>query len=203
MTARRRSPTVREHLAFLGRFLKDPRQVGAVAPSSRTLARAMVRHLPMTPSSHIVELGPGTGVFTGEVLEHLPRGAKFLAVEIDPTFCRSLSQEWPDLDCACASAADLPALIADRGWRQADHVISGLPFASLPAEVSRAILDAVHATLKPGGTFTTFQYIHAYQLPPARAFRHEMTRRIGPMAHRWQVFRNVPPAFVLSWRQRD
>ena len=157
----------------------------------------------MTASSRIVELGPGTGAFTGEVIEQLPQGAKFLAVDIDPTFCRQLKHEWPDLDCACASAADLPELIAARGWTHVDHVVSGLPFASLPGEVSRAILDAVHATLKPGGTFTTFQYIHAYQLPPAKAFRHEMTRRIGPMAHRRQVFRNVPPAFVLSWRQRD
>ena len=149
-----------------------------------------------------VELGPGTGAFTEEVLSALPAGAQFLAIDIDPTFCAQLSERFPSLDIAFASAAELPRLMAARGWPHVDHIVSGLPFASLPGEISRGILEAVHASLKPGGTFTTFQYIHAYPLPPAKAFRQEMTRRVGPMAHRWQVLRNVPPAYVLSWRQR-
>ena len=202
MTDRRQMSALQEHLLFLGRFLKNPRQVGAVAPSSRTLAREMVRHVPMTANNRIVELGPGTGVLTREVIAQLPAGGEFLAIDIDPQFCAELRQRWATLDVECGSAADLAAIIAARGWPGVDHVLSGLPFASLPAVLSRAILAAVEATLAPGGTFTTFQYIHAFPTPPARAFRQDMTARFGEMSARRAVFRNAPPAYVLSWRQR-
>ena len=36
---------LREHLLLFGRFLRSPREVGAIAPSSRVLARAMVAGL--------------------------------------------------------------------------------------------------------------------------------------------------------------
>jgi hypothetical protein len=162
----------------------------------------MVRHIPLTSTSHIVELGPGTGVFTREVIERLPAGGQFLAIDIDPHFCDQLRDRWPTLDCECGSAADLPSIIAARGWPHVDNVLSGLPFASLPAALSRAILTAVDHTLAPGGTFTTFQYIHAYPTPPARQFRHEMATRFGEMSPRRPVMRNAPPAYVLSWRKR-
>jgi len=201
MNDRRHRSAVREHLIFLGRFLQNPRQVGALAPSSRTLAREMVRHIPLTATSRIVELGPGTGVFTREVIDRLPAGGRFLAVDINAQFCAELRHRWPSLDCEHGSAADLPAIIAARGWAGVDHMLSGLPFASLPAALSHAILAAVKATLTPGGTFTTFQYIHAYPTPPAAAFRRDMDAHFGPMLARRAVFRNLPPAYVLSWRQ--
>jgi phospholipid N-methyltransferase len=80
-------------------------------------------------------------------------------------------------------------------------MLSGLPFASLPAALSRSILSAIQQTLRPGGTFTTFQYIHAYPTSPASKFRRDMDSRFGPMIARRVVFRNLPPAFVLSWQQ--
>jgi phosphatidylethanolamine/phosphatidyl-N-methylethanolamine N-methyltransferase len=199
MSERRRMSAIEEHLVFLGRFLRNPRQIGALAPSSRTLAREMVRHIPLTATTRIVELGPGTGVFTREVIDRLPAGGKFLAVDINAEFCRELRERWPALDCEHGSAADLAAIVSARGWSTVDHIVSGLPFASLPAALSHAILDAVKSTLGPGGTFTTFQYIHAYPTPPARAFRRDMDAHFGPMAARRAVFRNLPPAFVLSW----
>lgn len=203
MTERRQRSAIAEHLVFLGRFLRRPREVGALAPSSRTLAREMVRHIPLTATSRIVELGPGTGVFTREVIHRLPEGGKFLAVDINSQFCRELHARWPMLDCECGSAADLATMTAARGWDGVDHMLSGLPFASLPTAVSHAILDAVKTTLKPGGTFTTFQYIHAFPTPPAVSFRRDMDAHFGPMAARRAVFRNLPPAYVLSWRQPE
>lgn len=201
MTERRQMSAVEEHLVFLARFLRNPRQVGALAPSSQTLARAMAANITFTAESRIVELGPGTGAFTREIIRRLPPGGHFLAVDINEHFCRELRDRWPTLDCECGSAADLPAMLARRGWTHADHIVSGLPFASLPAALSRSILDAVQVTLAPGGTFTTFQYVHAYPTPPAKAFRRSMTDRFGGMGPRRTVFRNLPPAFVLSWAQ--
>ena len=56
--------------------------------------------------------------------------------------------------------------------------------------------------LRDGGTFTTFQYLHGYGLPPAIAFRRGMTARMGTAPSARLVLRNVPPALVLTWRKR-
>ncbi len=184
---------------MLGRFVRSPRTVGAIAPSSRTLARAMVAGLDSAGPARVVELGPGTGVFTRAIAERLGPEARALSVEIDPTFAAALDRQYPNMEVVCGSAVDLPALAEARGLAPVDHIISGLPFASLPATVTRSILDAVVATLRPGGTFITFQYVHGYSLPLAVAFRREMDTRMGTAFSRRLVVRNVPPAYVLTW----
>ena len=104
-------------------------------------------------------------------------------------------------EAACGSAAALPDIAAERGLTPVDYILSGLPFASLPTAVTTSILDGIHRTLRPAGTFTTFQYAHAYGLPPAVAFRRELTRRMGSPPARGLVMWNLPPAYVLTWKR--
>lgn len=193
-------PTVRDHLQLLGKFLRHPRTVGAVAPSSAALARRMVDGIGAA-GERIVELGPGTGSFTRAIVERLAPGARLLAIEIDPAFAEGIRRRWPAVECVCASAEELPSLGAARGFVPVDRIISGLPFASLPEAITRGILDGIEQTLRPEGTFTTFQYVHAYGLPPAVAFRHDLTRRLGAPPTSALVLLNVPPAWVLTWRR--
>ena len=115
---------------------------------------------------------------------------------------RQLHERFPSLDCACASATELVELARARDFLAIDHIVSGLPFASLPAATSTQVLDAIQRVLRPGGTFTTFQYIHAYALPRAVAFRREVDARMGDPPSRSTVVWNIPPAFVLRWRRR-
>ena len=192
----------REHLLLLGRFLRHPRSVGAIAPSSRVLAHAMVHELNLDGPVRVVELGPGTGAFTRAIVDRLGPTAHYLAVDNDPVFVARLRERWPQVRCVCASAAALPALAAEHGLAPVDRIISGLPFASLPGAVTTEILQGIERTLRPGGTFTTFQYVHAYGLPPAVAFRRDMTRRLGAMPTRRLVVWNIPPAYVLRWRRQ-
>jgi phosphatidylethanolamine/phosphatidyl-N-methylethanolamine N-methyltransferase len=194
---------VRDFLLLFARFLRQPRTVGAVAPSSQVLAREMVRGLDIGGAARIVELGPGTGVFTGALLERMGTGGLLLAVELEPEFARQVRARWPAADCVCASATTLESLVADRQMQPVDHILSGLPFASLPRDATRQILDGIEHVLKPGGTFTAFQYLHAYALPPAVAFRRDLDARFGGRASRRIVIRNIPPAFVLRWARPD
>lgn len=191
-------PTVRDHLQLLGKFLRHPRTVGAVAPSSAALASRMVEGIGAA-GERIVELGPGTGSLTRAIVDRLAPGARLLAIEIDPGFAEGIRRRWPAIECVCASAEELPALSAARGFAPVDRIISGLPFASLPEPITRGILDGIQQTLRPEGTFTTFQYVHAYGLPPAVAFRHELTRRLGGPPASSLVMLNLPPAWVLTW----
>ena len=192
----------REHLMLLTKFLRSPRTVGAVLPSSRALARAMISNLPVNEPASIVELGPGTGAFTGAILERVGPAARVLAMEIEPEFVAKVRRQWPSVICVCASAEQIASVAAANGIVPIDHIISGLPFASLPALMRTRTLDGVMRTLRPGGTFTQFHYLHGFAMPPGRAFRREMSERMGGAPRRRFVFRNLPPACVFTWRRR-
>jgi phospholipid N-methyltransferase len=156
----------------------------------------------VAPASRVVELGPGTGVITREILARNGDRGSFLAIDVNRAFVDRIQRAWPGIDCVCASAEILPVLAAERGWPNVDHIVSGLPFATLPSATTRLILDGVHQVLRLGGTFTTFQYVHAYRVPSATAFRREMSRRLGCQPSAQLVVRNVPPALVLTWHRR-
>ena len=175
--------------------------MGAIVPSSRHLACRMVDGVDLRSGTRIVEFGPGTGAFTSVIARRLPPGGRYLGIERDPVFIATLESRWPALEFAHDSVENLIPIAESRGLLPVDGIISGLPFASLPRTVTLPVLDAVHRALRPGGTFTTFQYVQAYPLPAARAFRSEMGRRFGRPIGRRLVFRNIPPAFVLSWRK--
>src|SRR5262245_6130227 len=192
---------LREHVLLFSRFLRNPRRVGALAPSSRALAHAMVADLPPN-SPVVVELGPGTGAFTGAIVDRLGPDARFLAVDIEPAFVQSICQRWPTVECVLGSAEHLEELLHERRLEGIDHVISGLPFASLPLAMTRRILDSLGGTVRPGGTFTTFQYAHAYGLKSAALCRSQMNERMGGPPHRHLVWKNFPPAYVLTWTRR-
>ena len=191
-----------EHLLVLGRFLRNPRSIGAIAPSSPALAAAMVDGHDLSGCVRVVELGPGTGALTAAVADRVGPSARVIAIDREPAFVERLRERWPQIETICGSAAALPSIAAERGLEAIDFIISGLPFASLPAEVTNAILEGIEGTLRPGGIFTTFQYVHAYRMPPAVAFRRDISRRMGSAPERKLVMRNLPPAYVLTWTRR-
>jgi len=192
---------LRDHVLLFSRFLRSPRTVGALTASSRALAEAMVSGLDLGQPGTIVELGPGTGAFTGAIVARLGAKTRFLAVDIDSAFVTQLQRRWPRIESVCASAEQLSTLLAQRGIGPVDHIVSGLPFVSLPPAMTQKILGEIAVVLRPGGTFTTFQYAHGYALPPAVAFRRGLSERLGGPPSVRLVIRNVPPAFVLTWQK--
>jgi phospholipid N-methyltransferase len=195
----RRSRPVRDGLGFFGTFLGKPGTVGAVLPSTRYLARALVGRLELRHGELVVEFGPGTGPMTAVIREHLPPGARYLGIELEPMFHALLVQRYPEFDFHLGSAGELSAILADRRLPQPSRIISGLPFASLPAAVRERVVDGIAACLLPAGDFRTFQYVHAYGMKAARRFRAVMAERFDNFERIGPVLRNVPPAFVLRY----
>lgn len=194
---------LREHVFLFSRFLRSPRTVGALTASSRALAEAMVDGLDLSQPSRIAELGPGTGALTATIVDRLGADTRFLAVDIDPAFVAQIQRRWPTIECVCASAERLDVLATDRDMLPLDHIVSGLPFVSLPPPMTKQILQSVATALKPGGTFTTFQYLHGYSLPQAASFRRAMSTRMHQQPVVRLVLRNFPPAVVLTWKKGD
>jgi phospholipid N-methyltransferase len=189
-------PGVAERVRFLRAFLRRPAAVGAIGPSSRTLANAMLAGCKLSTSETVVELGPGTGAFTGPILENIGRSTTFFALEIDPGLSRGLRKRFPGLTVYNDSAEKIDEYLARHGKTQANYIISGLPWASLPLKVQDNILRVVLASLAPGGLFVTFGYLHARWMPNAQRFRRRLEERFSRVTTSEPVWANFPPAFI-------
>ena len=77
---------------FIRHFVRNPASVGAIAPSSPRLARAMMRDLALAEGDNVLELGPGTGSFTREIKRCLPESASYLGIECESKFVELLPQ---------------------------------------------------------------------------------------------------------------
>src|ERR1700682_476632 len=74
-------------------FQESMRSLGPTAsmfPSSRYLANALTRPIDFRHARTVVELGPGTGAVTKEILKHLRPDGKLFAIDINPIFIAHL-----------------------------------------------------------------------------------------------------------------
>ena len=185
-----------DRLRFLRQFLRSPRELGSIVPSSRFLTRALVDEIDFGAARRIVELGPGTGVFTREVLQRLPADGALLALETNTEFVALLRRELTDprLTVAHISAERVQDQVRDRGWGAADVVISGIPYALLPRKTTAHIVRASWQALAPGGLFVGYQY-SPYLRPFLRRVFGNCRMKLVPL--------NVPPAVVFISRKSD
>src|SRR5215217_2251426 len=106
-----------DRLRFLRAFAANPRQVGAILPTSRRAVCDMLDLADVPGARLVVELGAGTGSHTGPILERLAPDARLLAFEIDPDLAASLSHRYaadPRLEVVAGSAEDLPSHLGDK-----------------------------------------------------------------------------------------
>ena len=73
-------------LEFLKQFLTRNREIGAVAESSDGLAELITEYASVETADVVLELGPGTGVFTEKILEKMADETTFFALEVNPRF---------------------------------------------------------------------------------------------------------------------
>jgi phosphatidylethanolamine/phosphatidyl-N-methylethanolamine N-methyltransferase len=203
-----------------GKFFRECRQhfhtTGAILPSSRFLARALVRPLHgARPAWRILEVGPGTGAVTREIARRMLSNDRLDAVEINDHFAelverrvrqeRVFARSRDQIEIIHAAVQDLP------GEAVYDLIVSGLPVNNLPAHEVREIFATYNRLLKPGGTLTFYEYTLVRQLKTPFVDRRERRRlfRVGRVMRgyirdyqirRERIFINVPPATVRYLR---
>ena len=181
-------------LRFLGEFAREPLTVGALWPSSKTLSRAVVNCCDIRPGTMVVELGPGTGAFTGLILKRLNGRGRLVAVEINSTNADILRRRFPHCEVIEDSAERLPNHLEGQ---RADCIVSGLAWGTMRPRMQSLILRAILKSLAPGGQFVAFAYAHAVWLPTSRQFRKRLLRHFKTVETTPIVWRNLPPAFVF------
>jgi phosphatidylethanolamine/phosphatidyl-N-methylethanolamine N-methyltransferase len=181
-------------LFFLKQYLRKPLGTGAITPSSKKLAQLMVANLDMEPEDVVVELGPGTGVFTREILANGVAPRKLVLIEFNADFARYLRQEFPKVRVVEGDAGDLPKLLRDIGEGQVSRIVSGIPLRSLKPVERKRITEAIGKTLLPGGVAVQFSYLKNSPFPKVTASESGLTGKCVDIA-----FGNVPPAFVWKY----
>jgi phospholipid N-methyltransferase len=180
---------------FLRGFLKHPVMVGSIIPSSKVLIDKMLAPVDWANCKVFVEYGPGVGTFTEHVLERMAPDAVLIAIDTNSDFVTYLGRKIRDsrLRPVTGSAADVREILADFGLDNADYILSGLPFSTLPPGVGPAIAEATADALRPGGAFLVYQFS-----PKVRQFIAPYFERLD-RGFEWM---NIPPA-TLFWAWKD
>lgn len=180
---------------FLRGFIKHPVMVGSVIPSSKTLIDRMLEPVDWATCKLFVEYGPGVGTFTQHILERLAPDATLLTIDTNSDFTDYLNGKFTDsrLVAVTGSAASVRKIMAEYGFSEADYVLSGLPFSTLPPGIGPRIAEATAQALRPGGAFLVYQFS-----PKVRSFIDPFFERIDK-GFEW---RNIPPA-TLFWAWKD
>jgi len=202
----------KEHVAFFRQFRSRFETTGAVAPSSRFLAKAMVRPLTQrTEPTRVLEVGPGTGAVTAHIVRSLGEQDTFDLVEINEEFAALLDQRFETdprfQPVANRSRVHCVPLQEFRPEKPYDVIISGLPFNNFPAPLVEELVDHCLGLLAPGGTMAFFEYM--FVRPARRVVSPKPTReRLGQIERILQqrftdcrtrtdwIFANIPPAWV-------
>ncbi len=145
---------------FARNFIKHPRMLGSVIPSSRFLIASVLAKLNFREARVLVEYGPGVGTITTEILRRMRPDATLIAFETNEDFVRHLEERVrdPRLRVVHDSAAEVGREVASLGPKGADHIISGVPFSTMPPEVRDAVLDGTRSALAPEGGFLVYQF---------------------------------------------
>ena len=73
-------------LLFLRNYLKHPRMLGAMIPSSRFVVDEVLGKVDWDRAKVIVEYGPGVGTFTTEILKRMRPDAALIVFELNKDF---------------------------------------------------------------------------------------------------------------------
>jgi phospholipid N-methyltransferase len=203
LAASRTLPRLRQKLkralgpagVFFRGFVEHPRMVGAILPSGPAVVKTMLSRVDWQSTRLFVEYGPGVGTFCQPVLDRLPRDADLVVIDTNPLFIDFLRHTITDsrFHAVLGSAEDVEAIVRSIGHEQADYVLSGLPFSTLPEGVGPAIAAATARVIRRGGAFLTYQYAGAARDLSAQYFPRVESRR---------VWLNLPPC-LLAWAWQD
>lgn len=211
-------PALHESISFLRRFLTDPRRVGAVVPSSRFLARALVQPLARrTKPSNILELGPGTGAVTKQIIPLIGPDDRFDLCEADPRFADHVRKYYLQSGRLSEQFRQGQVRLLDRKIQDVDSllkydfIISGLPLNSFELREVKTIWDILKRQANPDCIFSYFEYIGARRASSVmhavrgrkrrRRLSAYLSRKISHhQFERQSVLFNLPPAHARHLR---
>lgn len=176
---------------FRKQFWKDKKMVGSMTPSSRFLTQKMLENVDFKASRIFVELGPGTGVFTEEIISRMSDDSVLLVFELNDSFFEDLHSRFKDerVRLIHDSAEKINDYLLEYQLDHADVVISSLPLAVFSNELRTSILTSAEQSLKQTGKYIQFQYSLQAKSNLKKLYNN-VSISFTPL--------NFPPAFVYT-----
>ena len=172
------------------KLIRNIRTTGTVAPSSRAMIKSLLAKFEFSTARCVVELGPGNGCITHELLRRLPHDAKLICLELNNDFVAQLNAlEDPRLHVYNACASSITDICDELGLEYVDYVVSSLPLSIMEDIVVSSVIEAVASALRPGGRFVQYQYTLSNFEDIKPAFSEAKVRF---------TLRNIPPAFIYD-----
>jgi phosphatidylethanolamine/phosphatidyl-N-methylethanolamine N-methyltransferase len=181
-----------EHFHFLKGLLARPKNVGAIAPSSPALAKAIAAQIDPSIAGPVLELGPGTGVVTEAIIERGVAPERLTAIEYDPDFAKLVRTRFPGVHVVQGDAFDLKKTLGNGNGELFAAIVSGLPLLNHPLARRHALIEGALAKLRPGAPYVQFSY---GTKPPIPAPNGASVKRAA------LILRNLPPARVWVYRK--
>ena len=150
MTAR--TDTFTDNLRFLRALIARPKNIGAVAPSSRALARAIARQIDPALPGPVLELGPGTGVITAAILERGIAPEQLTVIEYDSDFAAAIAARFHGVHVIQGDAFDLGRTLGARHAEPFAGIVSGIPLLNFPMPRRQAYMEMLTQRLAPGAS---------------------------------------------------
>lgn len=193
---------MRKKLSFFKHWVKSPLKTGAIAPSSIFLARQMLKGIDLSSANVVVELGPGTGVFSNEIIKQMPQKSTFIILEFSEQLANQLKKQFPNAIIICDCASNLGKHLKNMNIEKVDYIISGLPWTLFSSALQDKILLQIKSHLKHGGIFVTFVYMHGIHFfKLGKKFELKLNKELGPISKSKPIWLNLPPASVWSWKR--
>ncbi|MGW5388499.1 class I SAM-dependent methyltransferase [Nocardia sp. NPDC003963] len=163
----------------------------------------MVAALPPLDDAVVVELGPGTGVFSEAIQCRLGGRGRHIAIESNPVMADYVSKRCPRVELVRGSASGLGNTLTALGISQVDHIVSGLPWQAFAGPDGAELIDTIARTLSPRGAYSQFTYSWTRWSPPGRRQLAYLRTTFDEVVITRTIWRNLPPAVVyLSRRPR-
>lgn len=176
---------------FFQAFLRSPRVVASMIPSSPFLERRLVRAAGLDRARVVVELGAGTGGTTRAMLAAMRPDARLIAIERTAAFVGPLERIGdPRLTVINGCASTIVEQLERLGLDRADAVVSGIPFSTMPQDLAADIAREVHRSLAPDGHFVAYQFTDKVA---------DFARPVFGQPRVEHELRNVPPLKIFTW----
>ncbi len=207
---------LQECAAFYQQFRRHYYTTGSVLPSSRSLARALASEVRRRRGpARILEVGPGTGSVTVEILRLLGPGDWLDIVEINADFIEVLRRRFEEEPVFRSHQHQVRLIHSPlqevQGEGAYDYLISGLPLNNFPIPLVQELFAAYERLLRPGGVLSYFEYILIRQLKAlfVSARKRQYLRALGAFlegkirAYQFRadhVYFNITPAVARHFR---
>ena len=178
-------------LVFFSNFLSRPKEVAAIAPSSKHLISQILSDVALEDAKCLVEYGPGIGTVTYALLEKLGQNAKLVCFETNLKFCKLIKNNIKDdrLVVINDSAENLAYHLKRLGIGSIDYAFSGIPFSLIGAKNKKEIIKTTRDKLRERGKFLVYQQ---YSMMARKYLRTYFEATLTELE-----LRNIPPSYVF------